>query len=209
MPWKLIFFVIIIVFVAIFVGVNHANVCNISLIFVEFEKVPVYITILISFVVGMLIMLPFTIGKKRGKAYRQQTVREEYPAESSRNRRNRKRQEAAARKAARNNSKKAGDAAGSVILADETSGASRKNGAPDTAVEIPAITDGTTDNGKKGKSEADGSKGKGFFGLFSKKNPVSGGADGKNAASGATDAGTPADAAASSSEAENKPEEKK
>ena len=168
MPWKLILFIIVIVFVAIFVGVNHANVCNISLIFTEFQQVPVYITILVSFIVGILIMLPFTIGKKRGKAYRQTRgssagapTREEYPAENSRNRRNRRRKEAAARKAGR-------------INGNKTSNTANTSGVPATgsnntievpAAEIPAITDGSeSSSGKKTKSA-----GKGFFGLFSKK----------------------------------------
>ena len=161
MPWKLILFIIVIVFVAIFVGVNHANVCNISLIFTEFQQVPVYITILVSFIVGILIMLPFTIGKKRGKAYRQTRgssagapTREEYPAENSRNRRNRRRKEAAARKAAN----KAANTSGAPATGSN-------NTIEVPAAEIPAITDGSeSSSGKKTKSA-----GKGFFGLFSKK----------------------------------------
>jgi len=127
MPWRMILFVIVIVIVAVFVGANHANACNISFIFTEFQNVPVYITILISFVVGMLVMLPFTIGKKRGKAARQMKgddvmdapIREEFPAESARNRRNRIRQEAAARKAER---------------------AARKNGKNPVNIPEPALT---------------------------------------------------------------------
>ena len=137
MPWKLVLFVIVIVIVALFVGVNHANVCNISFLFTEFQNVPVYVTILVSFIIGMLIMLPFTFGKKRGKALRQPRgenmadvpTREEYPAENARNRRNRKRQEAAALKAerlAKKKAKKDGAAAGTdlavVPSADEANG---------------------------------------------------------------------------------------
>ncbi|MCR4941130.1 MAG: hypothetical protein K5930_13675, partial [Treponemataceae bacterium] len=107
MPWKLIFLVILIGIVAVFVGANHANVCNISFVFKELQNVPVYVTILVSILVGMLIMLPFSLGKKRGKAaLKQQNAeasglpyKEEYPAENARNRRNRKRMEIAARKA--------------------------------------------------------------------------------------------------------------
>ena len=165
MPWKLILFVVVIVLVAIFVGVNHANVCNISFIFTEFQNVPVYVTILVSFIVGMLIMLPFTIGKKRGKASRQPRgenmadipMREEYPAESARNRRNRKRQEAAVRKAERIQDSKADKAADSVILAADASA---------NAAEIPAITDGSESSGSGGKAK---SGKKGFFGMFGKK----------------------------------------
>lgn len=120
MPWKLILFIAVIVLVAIFVGVNHANVCNISFIFAELHNVPVYLTILFSFVIGILIMIPFTIGKKRGKAApRKQggdlpvlASKEEYPAESARNRRNRKRQEAAARKAEKKEKKESSSAGG-------------------------------------------------------------------------------------------------
>lgn len=170
MPWKLILFVIVIVLVAIFVGVNHANVCNISFIFTELQNVPVYLTILVSFVVGMLIMLPFTIGKKRGKAARYMKdgdmadvpTREEYPAESARNRRNRKRQEAAARKAERIQDSKPDNAADSVILPAD----SPANTADAPATEIPAITDGSESSGSDGKAK---SEKKGFLGLFGKK----------------------------------------
>ena len=172
MPWKLILFVIVIVLVAIFVGVNHANVCNISFIFTELQNVPVYLTILVSFVVGMLIMLPFTIGKKRGKAARYMKdgdmadipTREEYPAESARNRRNRKRQEAAARKAERIQESKPDNASGSVILAADADSPANTADAP--AAEIPAITDGSESSGSGGKAK---SEKKGFLGLFGKK----------------------------------------
>ena len=190
MPWKLILFIIVIVFVAIFVGVNHANVCNISLIFTEFQQVPVYITILVSFIVGILIMLPFTIGKKRGKAYRQTRgskvaapTREEYPAENARNRRNRRRKEAAARKAANKTANTSGAPAANTNSTPEVS-----------ATDIPAITDGSdsSSSGKKTKSA-----GKGFFGLFSKKQA-------ENATSAAG-----ADTPAADTTTDKKPEETK
>lgn len=206
MPWKLIFFVIIIVFVALFVGANHANVCNISLIFTEFQQVPVYFTILVSFIVGMIIMLPFTIGKRRGKSARQKKndepefpVKEEYPAENSRNRKNRKRQEEAARKAgnnARNNSK-----ANSPVIAPQP--------APVASIEIPAITDGTsadkTVKPETSSSAKNSSGGKGFFGLFSKKSKAS--PESTDNASSTSNSGSPAQD--TSADKETKPEENK
>ena len=185
MPWKLILFVIVIIIVAIFVGVNHANVCNISFIFTELQNVPVYVTILVSFVVGMLIMLPFTIGKKRGKAPRYTKggdmadipTREEYPAESARNRRNRKRQEAAARKAERIQDNKADKASNGVIMAADAT--SKPADIP--AAEIPAITDGSESSGSGGKAK---SGKKGFLGMFGKKS----GANTKKDASGTSPA---------------------
>lgn len=173
MPWKLILLVIVMIFVAIFVGANHANVCNISLVFMEFQKVPVYITILVSFIVGMLIMLPFTFGKRHGKSARQQKnggntefpVREEYPAESARNRKNRKRQEAAARKTGRISGNDINNTANIPNMTQPL---------PAASIEIPAITDGTSSNDTSktdaSKSAKKTSGGKGFFGLFSKKN---------------------------------------
>lgn len=60
MPWKLIIFVICIVIVTIFIGFNLENACAVSIIFHTFEKVPVFITVLVSFAIGILVMLPFT-----------------------------------------------------------------------------------------------------------------------------------------------------
>lgn len=65
MPVKLILFLIIIVIVTIFAGFNISNVCNVSLIFYEFQNVPVFVTVLFSFVIGILVMLPFTFRKKQ------------------------------------------------------------------------------------------------------------------------------------------------
>ena len=67
MPIKLILFLIIIVVVTIFAGFNISNVCNVSLVFYEFQNVPVFVTVLFSFVIGVLIMLPFTFKKKQPK----------------------------------------------------------------------------------------------------------------------------------------------
>lgn len=67
MPIKLILFLIIIVVVTVFAGFNISNVCNVSLIFYEFQNVPVFVTVLFSFVIGILVMLPFAFRKKTPK----------------------------------------------------------------------------------------------------------------------------------------------
>ena len=67
MPGKLILFLIMIVIVTIFAGFNTTNVCNVSLVFHEFENVPVFVTVLFSFVIGILVMLPFAFRKKQPK----------------------------------------------------------------------------------------------------------------------------------------------
>lgn len=68
MPWRLILFAVFLVLLVAFVGVNLDNRCAVSLIFVTYPDVPVYISILISFALGMIIMLPFTFGKKSSKS---------------------------------------------------------------------------------------------------------------------------------------------
>ncbi len=67
MPWRLILFAIFLVLLVCFVGVNLNNTCAVSLIFVTYQDVPVYISILIAFALGMLIMIPFTFGKRSSR----------------------------------------------------------------------------------------------------------------------------------------------
>lgn len=68
MPWRLILFAIFLILLVCFVGVNLSNTCAVSLIFVTYQDVPVYISILIAFALGMLIMIPFTFGKRSSPA---------------------------------------------------------------------------------------------------------------------------------------------
>ena len=77
MPWRLIFFVIVVVLATIFVGFNLGNACDVSLIFHDFKNVPVFITIIVSFLLGIIVMLPFAFGKKN----RKKTDEDEKPAE--------------------------------------------------------------------------------------------------------------------------------
>ena len=65
MPIRLLLTLLVAVFAAVFTGFNLDNKCNVWL-FRTFEMVPVAITIIISLLTGVIIMLPFTIGK-RGK----------------------------------------------------------------------------------------------------------------------------------------------
>lgn len=66
MPIKLIGAVILAVFVAIFTGFNLTNKCDVWL-FHTFKEVPVAATIIGSFVVGVLVTLPFTFIKKKSR----------------------------------------------------------------------------------------------------------------------------------------------
>lgn len=61
---RLICTIILMVLVAVFAGFNIGNSCSINLLFHKFENIPVFVTILFSFAAGVIVMLPFTVGKQ-------------------------------------------------------------------------------------------------------------------------------------------------
>jgi uncharacterized integral membrane protein len=68
MPWRLIGLIIILAVLLAFIGFNLDNRCAISFGFTKIFNVPVYITSFASFVLGMLVSVPFLISfamKKR------------------------------------------------------------------------------------------------------------------------------------------------
>ncbi len=65
MPLKLIGTIILLVIVTIFAGFNIDNKCNINLIFRQFENIPIFFSLVCAFVAGVIVTLPFTIGKGR------------------------------------------------------------------------------------------------------------------------------------------------
>ena len=67
MNWKLIYFLLIVLFLGLFAGFNMKNSCDISLIFYTFENVPVYVSNIFSFLIGLILTIPFFFGSKRKK----------------------------------------------------------------------------------------------------------------------------------------------
>ena len=67
MPLKLIGTIILLVIVTIFCGFNleDVNKCDVNLVFYNFHNVPVFLTVLASFLAGIVIMLPFALFKKK------------------------------------------------------------------------------------------------------------------------------------------------
>ena len=67
MPFKLIGIIILLVLVTIFCGFNLGDAyrCDINFVFVTLHKVPAFLTVLISFFAGVLVMTPFTFIKKK------------------------------------------------------------------------------------------------------------------------------------------------
>ncbi|MBP3708871.1 MAG: hypothetical protein J6I73_00460 [Treponema sp.] len=65
---SLIIFIVIAILIAVFTGFNIGNTCNVNVIFHTFESVPVFITIIVSFVAGVIVALPFSFGKGKSIA---------------------------------------------------------------------------------------------------------------------------------------------
>ncbi len=68
MPWKLLFFILVLVLATLFIGFNLDNSCNVSFGVYTFENVPVFMSILLSFAAGILVMIPFLLIKPRVKS---------------------------------------------------------------------------------------------------------------------------------------------
>jgi hypothetical protein len=61
MPWRLIGFVLFGAVFLCFIGFNLENRCDVSIGFYEFSQVPVFLTALCSFVLGLFLALPLVI----------------------------------------------------------------------------------------------------------------------------------------------------
>jgi uncharacterized integral membrane protein len=64
MPWKMLFFVVFLVLMAVFIGFNIENTCNISIVFYTFHDVPIFMSLIFAFAIGVLVMVPFTIRRR-------------------------------------------------------------------------------------------------------------------------------------------------
>jgi uncharacterized integral membrane protein len=77
MPWRLIAVIVIFAVFLAFITFNLDYRCDISFGFVKFEKVPVYLTVFISFALGIFCTLPFLFrALKRHKEKPQIIIRE-------------------------------------------------------------------------------------------------------------------------------------
>jgi uncharacterized integral membrane protein len=62
MPWKMIGFLIVLVLVAFFASFNMNHRADISLGFYIYKDVPIFLSLLIAFLAGAVLIIPFTIG---------------------------------------------------------------------------------------------------------------------------------------------------
>lgn len=65
MNWKLVAFIVIMALVLVFIGFNLDNRCDISIVFMTFQQVPVVVTILGAYVLGLVSALLLSIGKHK------------------------------------------------------------------------------------------------------------------------------------------------
>ena len=64
---KLIFTLLLVVLVAVLTGFNLSNTCTIWF-FHKFENIPVFAALLVAFIFGVVITLPFVLFRKKSKA---------------------------------------------------------------------------------------------------------------------------------------------
>jgi uncharacterized integral membrane protein len=67
MPWRLIGWILILGVFLVFIALNLGNNCSISFGFHTFSNVPVYLTALSSFVLGLLCAIPVMVSIHFGK----------------------------------------------------------------------------------------------------------------------------------------------
>lgn len=67
MPWKLVFYLIVLAIILIFVGLNLGNTADISLGFVEFEQVPVFMGLFVAFFLGVAVAIPISMSSSSRK----------------------------------------------------------------------------------------------------------------------------------------------
>lgn len=93
MPWKLLFYLILLGLILAFVGMNLGNTTDISLGFVVFEDVPVFMSLFASFFLGVAVAIPIVMQSSSRKTRARTEKRSE--------RKQRREQEKAARAAAK------------------------------------------------------------------------------------------------------------
>ena len=65
MPWKLVTLIIIMILAIVFVGFNLNNKGDISLVFISLKDVPVTLSTLSAYVLGLITALVLVLGKNR------------------------------------------------------------------------------------------------------------------------------------------------
>ena len=86
MPFRLIWYIIVLIFIFIFIGLNLGNTSDINLWFSETARltdVPIFISFFVMYIFGALSVIPFVVGsglKKQKKIKQQQKLEQTAPA---------------------------------------------------------------------------------------------------------------------------------
>jgi len=67
MPWRLILFIVIFAVFLAFITINLDNRCDINIGFTQFEGVPIFLTVFISFFLGLICATPLFLHLSRRK----------------------------------------------------------------------------------------------------------------------------------------------
>jgi hypothetical protein len=101
MPWKLVFYLVLLGLILGFVGLNLGNTTDISFGLVSFSDVPVFMSLFVAFFFGVAVALPAAIRtstrKTRARSEKQLSRREEKEAKKA------AKEDRKARKAAKRN----------------------------------------------------------------------------------------------------------
>ena len=83
MPWRLVVFIVILGLVVVFAGFNISNVSDVSFGFYKATDVPIFISLFFAFLIGVIIMVPFAVGRKKilGKKGKSTGVEDSSPVE--------------------------------------------------------------------------------------------------------------------------------
>ncbi len=68
MPWRLVLFLVVLALVVAFAGFNLQNVASVSFGFYTLQEVPVFLSLFSAFFLGVIVMLPFTFGRRSRSA---------------------------------------------------------------------------------------------------------------------------------------------
>jgi uncharacterized integral membrane protein len=73
MPWRMIFFLFIMLLVVLFIAMNVNHTSDISFGIVSWQDVPVYLSLFIAFSAGVLLTIPMVLlkrGRKKDNGFR-------------------------------------------------------------------------------------------------------------------------------------------
>ena len=76
MPWRVVGVFVILLIYTLFASFNIDHKSDISIIFFEFKEIPIFVITLMAFILGGIVVLPFTVGRNwwRKRAQKRKTA---------------------------------------------------------------------------------------------------------------------------------------